>query len=456
MTSPNSPPIPVQPPRLLDRLALALRERQFAPILVQSLVGWAKRFIFFHNVRHPSEMGLSEVGGFLDYLQGPGGATLFEVAEANQALRFLYAIVLGKPLDGLLTSAGLPEAENHAAPKLLDQMRHVLRVRHYARRTEDSYVDWARRYILYHQKRHPAAMGTSEVGTFLTHLAVEGNVSVSTQSQALNALVFLYKQVLGIDLGRLDHVRAARPERLPVVLSRDEVGRLFEQVEGFKGLFRLMVELMYGSGLRLLECCRLRVKDVDGQRHQLLVRGGKGDKDRVVMLPHKVREPIMEQIEQRRQVHQKDLDRGIWWVELPNAIGRKYPKASRELEWQFVFASRQLSTDPRTKNVGRYHVHESAVQRAVAQASNKAGIDKRVSPHTLRHSFATHLLEMGYDIRTVQQLLGHKNVETTMIYTHVMEKGVAGTRSPLDVLDQLREEEVKAAIDATRRLGMPA
>lgn len=296
-------------------------------------------------------------------------------------------------------------------------------------------------------------MGAAEVSRFLTHLAVEGHVAVSTQRQALNALVFLYKRVLEIELGRLDHLRATRPARLPTVLARAEVKLVLERVEGDNGRFRIMAELLYGAGLRLMECCRLRVHDLDVARSQITVRGGKGDKDRVVMLPRKLREPLTAQIEWRRTVLERDLAAGVDWVDLPGALDRKFPNARRELGWQFLFASRQLSQDPRTGRRGRHHVHEGSFSRAISRAVDRARINRRATPHTLRHSFATHLLETGYDIRTVQLLLGHKDVSTTMIYTHVMEKGVAGARSPLDLLDDLSADQVQAAVDATRKLS---
>ena len=353
---------------------------------------------------------------------------------------------------------GLPTVQTIAAPpgtppKLLEQMRALLRVRRYARSTEDCYVEWARRYILFHNKQHPAALGKGEVGRFLTDLAANGQVSASTQNQALHALLFLYQQVLEIPLGWLDFLKATRPGRLPVVLSRGEVKSVLDEIQGGEGLYLLMVSLLYGAGLRLLECCRLRVQDVDLARGQLLVRGGKGDKDRVVPLPRSLRAELGQRVEARRLLLQQDLAQGVDWVELPNALARKYPGAVRQLAWQFLFAGSRLSRDPRTGNRGRHHVHESLVRRAVGEARARAGIVKRVSPHVFRHSFATHLLERGIDIRTVQQLLGHKDLETTMIYTHVTEQGVANTPSPLDWLDELHPAEVCAAIDATRALN---
>jgi integron integrase len=377
---------PAPPPRLLDRLTDALRTRGYVASIRQAYVDWARRYILFHGKRHPQEMGSAEVGAFLEHLAHQEPATLFTLAEARGALLFLYQVVLGQPLGTLPTSVGATGAALATAPRLLDQIRHVLRVRHYARRTEDCYVDWVRRFILFHGKRHPADLGAPHVEAFLTHLAVQGHVSASTQNQALCALVFLYKQVLEIEIGRLHFGPATRPVRLPVVLSRDEVRRVLEAVEGAEGAYRLMADLLYGAGLRRLECCRLRVKDLDLERGQILVRGGKGDKDRVVMLPRKLRPALAARIDSRRALHDRDLARGVAGVDLPDALARKYPKAARELGWQFVFASQQLSREPRRGAVGRHHLHEAALQRAVALAARRAGLVKRVSCHTFRHS----------------------------------------------------------------------
>jgi integron integrase len=329
-------------------------------------------------------------------------------------------------------------------------MSQVLRVRHYSPRTEACYLHWVRQFILFHGKRHPRELGAAEVEQFLTHLAVKGHVSASTQNQALNALVFLYQQVLEIDLGRFDAVRARRPKRLPVVLAPDEVAAVLARVEGGEGTFRLMARLLYGCGLRLQECCRLRVKDIEMSRGQIAVRGGKGNKDRVVMLPRSVRADMECHLEWRRRVHERDLARGVARVELPDALERKYPRAAQELGWQFVFASRQLSRCPRSGRLGRHHIYPASLQRAVAQAGRAAGLSQAIHCHTFRHSFATHLVERGIDLRTIQVLLGHESLETTMIYTHVARKGPAGVASPLDLLQDLTEAEVKAAVEATR------
>jgi integron integrase len=314
--------------------------------------------------------------------------------------------------------------------KLLDQIRDTIRLKHYSYSTEKTYVHWARRYILFHNKRHPAEMGAVEIESFLTHLAKEDNVSASTQNQALNALLFLYRSVLKIDLAIPIHaLRAKRSEHLPTVLSKEDVARV---ISGVQGLHQLMAKLLYGSGLRLMECLRLRVKDIDFEQSQIIIREGKGEKDRATMLPASLVQPMKHQIDFVRKIHERDLAQGYGSVELPFALARKYPDADKEFAWQYIFPSDRLSTDPRSGIVRRHHLDPSGLQRAVRAAAKLAKIDKPVSPHTFRHCFATHLLEAGYDIRTVQELLGHKDVKTTMIYTHVLNRGPKAVRSPLD------------------------
>ena len=316
-------------------------------------------------------------------------------------------------------------------PKLLEQLRGSIRLKHYSLRTEQAYVGWVKRYIFFHGKRHPSEMGKSEVESFLTALAVERNVTASTQNQALSALLFLYREVLGMDLPWLSEViRAKKPARLPTVLTQEEVRALLKYVDD--PLMDLIVRLLYGTGMRLLECLRLRVKDVEFTRNEIVVREGKGGKDWVTMLPASLADRLKAPIAVVKAQHEADLALGRGEVWLPDALAVKYPNAPKEWAWQYVFPAAGFSTDPRSGAVRRHHVDDKRVQRAVKLAAAKAGIAKQVSPHTLRHSFATHLLESGYDIRTVQELLGHSDVSTTMIYTHVLNKGGRGVVSPLD------------------------
>jgi integron integrase len=316
--------------------------------------------------------------------------------------------------------------------KLLDQVRLTLRMGHYSERTEEAYVRWVRRFVLFHGRRHPAEMGESEVAQFLSSLAREGKVSASTQSQAASAIIFLYKKVLRRQMGWIEDVaRAKAPRRLPVVLTPGEVKAALRELHSTK---RLVVTLLYGSGLRLIECLELRVKDVDFGRSEIRVRRGKGAKDRVTMLPASVKDPLGRHLEAVRGRHEEDLELGAGYVKLPHALDRKSPAAAREWAWQYVFPATRLWQDPESGQRFRHHLHESAVQRAVKDAVRRAGIPKHATCHTFRHSFATHLLEDGYDIRTVQELLGHGDVRTTMMYTHVLNRGGLGVRSPADTL----------------------
>lgn len=320
--------------------------------------------------------------------------------------------------------------------KLIERVREVMALKHYARRTRECYEQWIIRYLKFHRSadgtwHHPDTMGEAEVEAFLTDLAVRGKVSASTQNQALAALLFLHQDVLGKALGNIDACRACRPVRVPVVLSGKEVTAVLDAMQG---LPRLMAQLLYGSGLRLLECCSLRIKDVDLARRQLTVRAGKGNKDRYALLPGAVEAQLTQQMREREAMHEMDLRRGEGHVPLPEAFGRKDPSAATSIQWQFLFPAARRCVDPATGLRVRWHLHESVVSRAVTGAAKAAGLTKRVTCHTFRHSFATHLLESGYDIRTVQELLGHKNVETTMIYTHVLQQGVLGVRSPLDAV----------------------
>lgn len=317
-------------------------------------------------------------------------------------------------------------------PKLLDEMRAALRTRHYARRTEEAYCYWVARYIRFHSYRHPCEMVEPEINAFLTHLAVVEKVAASTQTQALSALLFMYRNVIGYEIGEIGGLVSARtPKRLPVVLTQQEVTSVLNELDDE---YRLVAALLYGSGLRLMECLRLRVQDIDLGRGEILVRRGKGQKDRVTMLPQSVRGQLTVHLGRVRRVHDRDLADGWGRAELPEALCRKYPNAPAEWPWQWVFPQQRRWRNAHTGEQGRHHIHETLVQRAVKDAARRAGIPKRVTCHTLRHSFATHLLESGYDIRTIQELLGHSSVNTTMIYTHVLNKGGLCVRSPIDRL----------------------
>ncbi|MBI3989885.1 MAG: integron integrase [candidate division NC10 bacterium] len=325
-----------------------------------------------------------------------------------------------------------PEPELLPDPKLLDRLCEALRSRHYSRQTEQAYCHWVKRFILFHGVRHPADMAELEVNAFLTHLAIKARVSASTQTQALSALLFLYRHVLGREIGTLDGlIRARKPRRLPVVMTRDEVKAVLGHLSGETWL---MANLMYGAGLRLMECVRLRVQDIDVAMNQITVRDGKGAKDRVTMLPESVKHLLQQHLSRVREIHRRDLANGFGRVVMPDALARKYPNAASEWGWQRVFPQENRWLNPRTGAQGRHHVDESLVQKAVKAAVRKTGLAKRATCHTFRHSFATHLLDAGYDIRTVQELLGHKDVKTTMIYTHVLNLGGKGVKSPADVL----------------------
>jgi integron integrase len=321
--------------------------------------------------------------------------------------------------------------KSRAVSKLLDQVHEVIRMKHYSLRTEQAYVNWIKRYIFFHNKRHPAEMGEAEIRTFISDLASRKSVAASTQTVALSAILFLYRDVLKKELPYVAGIeRAKRPERLPVVFTKSEVKAVLARLEGVP---YLIAGLLYGSGLRLMDALRLRVKDIDFERHEILVREGKGAKDRVTMLPSIIKAKLQEHLARVELLHADDLRRGGGEVYLPYALGRKYPRAAREWSWQYVFPASSISVDPRSGKRRRHHVSEDRIHRAVKQAIRDADIAKGGSSHTFRHSFATHLLEDGYDIRTVQELLGHKDVRTTMIYTHVLNRGGRGVRSPLDI-----------------------
>jgi len=316
--------------------------------------------------------------------------------------------------------------------KLLDQVRERVRIKHYSYRTEQSYVQWIKRFILFHNKKHPKDLGEEEITQFLSHLAMQKNVAASTQNQALCAIVFLYKNVLNIDLGEFSKIQwAKRPKRLPVVFSKDEVKRILAEMSG---VYKIMAALLYGSGLRLSECLRLRIKDIDFDYQQITVRSGKGDKDRTTVLPESFMDDLKKHIAGVVKIQEQDIQKGYDTVYLPYALADKYPNAGKEIGWHYLFPAQELAVDPRSGVLQRHHIQDLSLQRAVKTAMKKAGIRKHGSCHTFRHSFATHLLENGTDIRTVQELLGHSSVETTMIYTHVLRKGKYGVKSPADNL----------------------
>lgn len=337
----------------------------------------------------------------------------------------------GNKMTQPVSSTSEKEVSSSSGKKLLDQYRDALRVKHYSPRTEETYILWVKNFILYHNKRHRKEMGISEIGQFLAHLASEKEVSASTQNQAFSAILFLYRHVLHTELDEfaLLEFRPQRAKTIPTVLSRNEVKRLFTNLTGTP---RLVAQVIYGGGLRVMETMRLRVKDIDFGNRQIIVRDGKGENDRFTVLPESLVNPLQLQLDHVKALHQKDLADGFGSVYLPPSLDRKYQNAHKEWIWQYLFPASDLSKDKRTSITRRHHLHETLIQRAIKEAARRAKIDKHVTPHTLRHSFATHLLQNGYDIRTIQELLGHKDVKTTMIYTHVLQRGGLAVRSPLD------------------------
>jgi len=404
----------------------------------QAYVEWVRRFIVFHDKRHPEAMADPEVNRFLAHLAEHEHVASSLRAEAAAALHLLYSHVLNRPLGTLVATSATPPPATSAGlagqggPKLLSRVRQTVRTLHYSRRTEQAYVQWIKRFIFHHGVRHPAEMGAAEVRGFLSHLAVNRHVSASTQNQALNALLFLYGRVLGKEIGLVEGVvRAKRPRRLPVVLTREEVKAVLAQMNAVPSL---VCWLLYGGGLRLSECLSLRVKDIDFQRNEIVVRDGKVAKDRVTTLPISCTKALIDHLARVREMHERDLSLGLGRAPLPDALARKYPNADREWEWQYVFPASSHYTDRRSGVKHRYHLHDTVVQKAMTAATRTAGVTKPATPHSLRHSFATHLLEAGHDIRTVQELLGHNDLQTTMIYTHVLNRGGKGVQSPADRL----------------------
>jgi len=416
-------------------------------------VNWARDFANFLPEKPLRDRSRKDIETFLANLGERRGIAEWQVRQAEHALRILYEIFLphyvpekhtvvgpsGKhPVQGAVAKTDgfrdrvIPGEVERRFSKLIEAVKTEVRSRHYSYRTETTYLDWIRRFIAFHDYANPSGLDApTAVKTYLDYLAVEREVTASTQNQALNALVFFYGQVLRKPLGEMEEfVRAKRPRRMPEVMTRDEVQTLLSKMSGITGL---MAGLMYGSGLRLMECVRLRVKDIDFARHQIMVRDGKGQKDRVTMLPERFAAPLQEHLARVKAMYDQDLAQGTAGVYIWSALERKYPNAGKEWIWQYVFPAKTLSVDPRSSKVRRHHINETVVQKAVKEAAAEAAINKKVSCHTLRHSFATHLLEARYDIRTVQELLGHANVVTTMIYTHVLNRPGLSVKSPADI-----------------------
>jgi integron integrase len=418
---------------LLDFQAF-LRSRKLVPEKnIPYFALWASKFLYFCNKNNQLDNN-KLVMEFMDSLQKDNNIPEWQIRQARQAVQVYQVNFKGKIVsDALHISAG-SVAKYSDVSRIIEEMKRSIRLKHYSLSTERSYLDWAKRFFRYvHEtKGDEAAFAADDIKQYLSHLAIKRRVSASTQNQAFNALLFLFRDVLGRDVGNLgDTVRAKRGARLPVVLTIDEVKALFS---GMAGTSLLIAQVLYGSGLRLMELARLRVKDIDFGMHTITVRSGKGDKDRTTVLPESVRDKLRMHIEKIKALHDKDLTSGHGEVYLPEALGRKYPKAGKEWGWQYVFPSSRLSVDPRSGKIRRHHISEDIVQTAIANAVKKAGIVKHVSVHTLRHSFATHLLQGGVNIREIQDLLGHKNVETTMIYTHVLRDMTHAPQSPLDAL----------------------
>ena len=411
-----------------------LRSRKLVPEKnIPYFAFWASKFLYFCNKNNQLDNN-NLVMEFMDSLQQNHKIPDWQIRQARQAVQVYLVNFKGKTVSDALSLSVGSVAKDLDVSRIIEEMKRSIRLKHYSLSTERSYLDWAKRFFryVYETKGDETAFAADDIKQYLSHLAIKGRVSASTQNQAFNALLFLFRDVLGQDVGNLgDTVRAKRGARLPVVLTIDEVKALFS---GMAGTGLLIAQVLYGAGLRLMELARLRVKDIDFGLKVITVRSGKGDKDRTTVLPESVRDRLRDHLEQVRAMHEKDLASGHGEVYLPEALERKYPKAIKEWGWQYVFPSPRLSVDPRSGKIRRHHISEDIVQSAIANAVKKAGIVKHVSVHTLRHSFATHLLQSGVNIREIQELLGHKNVETTMIYTHVLRDMTNAPQSPLDVL----------------------
>jgi len=400
-------------------------------------IHWVRRFLKSCNYQLEN-INTERVSQYLDSLAGDEKIADWQVKQAADAVILYVEQYLKRPLQQITSLAKEP-GSNSASQKrslswgqILEEAKNLIRLRHYSLSTEKTYLGWIARFKTYMQDREPHLLEANDVKKSLTHLALRGRVSASTQNQAFNALLFLYRHILHVEMDDLTSVaRAKRKMNLPAVLSRDEVRKFFSFLDG---PYLLMAQLMYGCGLRLTECLRLRIKDVDFENDLLMVRSGKGEKDRALMIPEKIKEELANHVASIKEIHEQDVKIGYGEVFLPDALEKKYPGAPKEWVWQWVFPAQKLSIDPRTGKVMRWHIHPAAIQRAVKEAVMKAGLPKMASCHTLRHSFATHLLEAGHNIRTIQELLGHKHVNTTMIYTHVIRKKQSEVRSPLDGL----------------------
>jgi integron integrase len=404
---------------------------------IKFYVHWVRRFLKSCNYQLDN-INTEHVSQYLDSLDADEKIADWQVRQAADAVILYVEKYLKRPLQQITSSANdpgaKPTAQRRSFPwqQTLEEARNAIRLRHYSLSTEKTYLGWIGRFKVYMNDREPHLLESNDMKKYLTHLALHGRVSASTQNQAFNALLFLYRHILHVETDDFTSVaRAKRKMNLPVVLSRDEVKKILSSLDG---PYLLMAQLMYGCGLRLMECLRLRIKDVDFENDLLMVRSGKGQKDRSLMIPGKIREELARHVASAKEIHDQDVKMGYGEVSLPDALDKKYPRAPKELGWQWVFPAEKLSVDPRTGKVMRWHIHPSAIQRAVKEAVMKTGLPKKASCHTLRHSFATHLLEAGHNIRTIQELLGHKHVNTTMIYTHVIRKKPYEISSPLDGL----------------------